>query len=955
MKIILTAYKRNKARKDFTIIQPVTIIGRSSDCDIHVNDSRVSRKHCKLVLSNGTLKVVDLSSTHGTYINGRRIQEAELTNGDRLSIGRIYFKVKFAHVSNTNEEEPTIVSNSGDILTTSVESDSREAILQSVRNSESEHLKDTSRKSDLRLDAPQKDDQPFSGEFAGMIPSNQEEGRFAQPNAEQDPAVSFRKAHFNHKSAQRRSSKPRKNGRSKSSSKSQKSEGNIIYKETSLAPSSAVTPPSDIFTPLAAPASPPPPRHLLREILRFKWTLIATFLFVSVPAIAAIWMLIKPVYQAKAEVRVRPVIPHLVFKTEDSGMIPFYQSFLNTQVAIIRSPTVLQHVLDQKDVQQTKWYKQPRRSPFRQPDTPLERIRKDLSVRPRPRTEIIDVAFTALNPKDAEIILNATLDNYIKYVSEASDKTKDELYRQLVEKYTSLEQEITGREVVLAKLRKELGTNDPDELVSKQRVRLDETKAELDKIKREISLLEWQRNELEKLLKESTHATNKYYGDPEWRRLNIAVKTAKHKLEVARKEFKDSHPRVIELKSEYEFAQKLLKSREKQLAEQQRLHLYSPSDNAGNKPNYWSELSDIRLRLKVLARQEKLLFDEAKNQSVIFETTFNKAERLNSENQAIRRKKRLFKAVSERLDQLDMERNVPASIRILTRAFAPSKPVKDRRLLFTMMVLCGALGMGIAGALLRANQNQTLYGAEDVSTSLQMPFLGLLPVVRKDKDLPFEENPVLVESIRIVRTALLSRIDSRQGSTVLISSADIGSGKSTVAIMLAKSLARIGKKILLIDADVRKPSLSGYFGLDSEPGFIEFLAGEASDQEVIFTTDTPRLSVMPSGKRTDGTEIELIANGAFTSRINRLRRNFDITLLDSPPILPVADARIIAGQVDGTIMVVRQEKSRRADVIDALASISSSGGKLLGTIFVGSTRHSYYQRDYYYRHDNGAK
>ena len=87
----------------------------------------------------------------------------------------------------------------------------------------------------------------------------------------------------------------------------------------------------------------------LERVLRFKWTIVLAFVLVAAPAVTAIWMFTVPKYTAKGEIRVRPIIPQLVFRTEDNGAIPFYQSYLNTQVAVMRSPAVLDKVLDQED------------------------------------------------------------------------------------------------------------------------------------------------------------------------------------------------------------------------------------------------------------------------------------------------------------------------------------------------------------------------------------------------------------------------------------------------------------------------------------------------------------------------------------------------------------------------------------------------------------------------------
>jgi len=195
----------------------------------------------------------------------------------------------------------------------------------------------------------------------------------------------------------------------------------------------------------------PSGNDIIESMFRYKWTILIVFVLVAVPAIAAIWTQIVPEYKARAEVRVRPIIPTLVFRTDDNGAIPFYEPFVNTQVSIIRSPYVLQRVLDTQEVQDTQWYKDPGQTLVQkllgnQPDPPMERLRDVLSVQPRRRTEIIDVALLSTSGKDAKVIVNAVVDKYIGYVSEQSNITKDTLYRQLVEQFKSLENEILGRE-----------------------------------------------------------------------------------------------------------------------------------------------------------------------------------------------------------------------------------------------------------------------------------------------------------------------------------------------------------------------------------------------------------------------------------------------------------------------------------------------------------------------------
>lgn len=127
--------------------------------------------------------------------------------------------------------------------------------------------------------------------------------------------------------------------------------------------------------------------------------MLSVLAVLTILAIFGVWTLIIPQFQANSEVRVQPIIPRLVFKTENNGLIPLYDSYVNTQVSIIRSQTILQRVLDQREVQETLWYKNPSKSILQKLGgkevPPLERIRDALSAQPRPSTEIIDVSFIA--------------------------------------------------------------------------------------------------------------------------------------------------------------------------------------------------------------------------------------------------------------------------------------------------------------------------------------------------------------------------------------------------------------------------------------------------------------------------------------------------------------------------------------------------------------------------------
>jgi len=832
----------------------------------------------------------------------------------------------------------------------------------------------------------------------------------------------------------------------------------------------------------------------LWAVLRYKWTILLITVLVAAPAITGVWMLIVPKYSARAEIRVRPIVHDILGQPH---MIPLYQNFMNTQVSILRSPTVLQRVLDQKDVQQTRWYKNPPKSLIKNEVRPaMERLRDVLSARPRRGTELVDVSFEARRRRDAELVVNALLDQYVRHIAEMADSTSDKIYKELSERYKSVEKEIEGLEGILIKLRAELGTGVPEELVAMKRVSLEEIEGKYRTVFLDMEVAKWRRRSLYKryILSMSNTAREKmrrlvactyeiqecrdelarlskefevnipkrstdderikamleglrgklsilnadrkseykgfrdsffrierryktlqarildnawrlevwkdipvekvsmasskknevddsvandggpalttrpamvqppYHQDATWHRMDVQVRTLKHRIKSAGSDFKPTHPTMVKLNGELKFAEDMLALRKAQLDEVWRNGLkpqtastpiISPGSPTAGLPkspesDHELQLQTVKAEVKLLTYQSGLLFKEVEKQRKEFAATFANAQKLEKENDALRHKRRQFASYRDSLYQMDLKRKAPGSISVMTRAISKSRPSSDRRVVFTAMSLVVGLGLGLGLAFLRANGDQAMYAPDDLPVNAaQGPFLGQLPLVAKSRRNPVEDNPMLAEGMRMVRTALVSRIREDRGSAILVSSANMGAGKTTFAVMLARSFALSGKKILLIDSDLRKRDLTGRFGLADEPGFIESLRHRCVDERSVFSTETRGLNFMPAGRRNDGIELELTANGAFGALIGQARSLYDLIILDSPPILPVADASILSRQVDGTVFVVRQESSNRAAVIDALASLGSAGGKLLGTVFIASQQKALYGGSYY--------
>lgn len=729
------------------------------------------------------------------------------------------------------------------------------------------------------------------------------------------------------------------------------------------------------FGPSASPRSMSrSPLQMMAAFFRYKWSIIFVTVLVACPLITYIWTRIVPEYRARAEIRICPIIRYLVFETAESGPIPFYESFVNTQVSVIRSITVLQRVLDQNEVQATRWYREPPISLLQrvldQPAAPpLERLRKSLNVNPRRRTEIVDISFSDKNASEAVAVLDTVVNEYLKFVGQKTGDDSSQMFQQLSDQYKALKNEITGRERVTSEFKRQLGTENPEGLISQKRLRIDELEATLSRLQQSISILEWKKQHAEEAAEEvndvpivsgTEEKKPQYFEDSEWRELSRNVKSIEYQLSIT--DYASSHPKIKKIQSDLEFARERLTEREQQLDYQWENRVRNvpgvprllsqqqtstdpitglPNANLPASTELGAGLTEVEQQLVQAEQEKKLLETELTQQQQEFQGLFDTAQLLTREQQTLAHKMEIFDAVRERLEQKRMERsmNAAGSIEVLTQAFSPSKPSKDRRIIFTVMVLFLSLGLGFGMALLRILRNQSISSISEMTQVARTPFLGCLPLVPQGWSPDCDESPLMIESVRALRTQLLVSLGEISCPKLLITSANAGTGKTSFTMILAKSLARAGKRVLVVDADFYCRMLSRRCKLLDRPGFLDSMRNQCFDPRHIYESSTENLSILPSGQQVDEGEIvEDIANGTFKKWCTQIDNSFrfDIVLLDSPPILPVADALILAGQVDGAIMVERENISQRASVQTAQVRLQSNGGHLVGAVFIGS-------------------
>ncbi len=284
-------------------------------------------------------------------------------------------------------------------------------------------------------------------------------------------------------------------------------------------------------------------------------------------------------------------------------------------------------------------------------------------------------------------------------------------------------------------------------------------------------------------------------------------------------------------------------------------------------------------------------------------------------SEALETRERTYTSLLTQYEAARLEEAVRANaISVVEEANAPNRPAKPRHPVNLALGLAVGLVSGIALALLAENLDTTLYTAEQIENATQMETVGQIPASKDDLSiarLGAGHYPQL-ESFRRLRTNILAS-GSGGSQVALLTSAKRGEGKSTVSANLAVTIAQSGREVVVVDCDLRLPTVHKLFDLPNKRGLTNILAGEVSVDESIQYSAFPRVQVITSGPLPPN-PTELLGSQRMLDLIEQLKTQFDFIILDTPALLSVADAAVLAPAVDNVILVVAQSQTRRGDV-----------------------------------------
>src|SRR5258708_11526192 len=326
--------------------------------------------------------------------------------------------------------------------------------------------------------------------------------------------------------------------------------------------------------------------------------------------------------------------------------------------------------------------------------------------------------------------------------------------------------------------------------------------------------------------------------------------------------------------------------------------------------------------------------------------------------------KQVYDGLLQRLKEASVSASLKASnIRIVDAAEPPTKPVKQKIPLNLGVAAILGLGLGFCAAFLQERLDDTLKGTDDVERLFGLSAVGLIPAVsqpngnyhgvsrllehtkalsRKENgngrksnaawyriDEEGKQNAPLVEAFRSLRTSILLSTADHPPSSLLVTSTQPGEGKTTIATNLAIALAQVGQRVLLVDADLRSPSLHRLFVVLQNFGLVSYLTGHQDWHGVVRPSASPGLDLLFCGPIPPNPS-ELLSSRSMGELIRSAREQYEFVILDSAPMLALADSRILATLVSGVLLVVKNAMIPREQVKQALFGIQSVGATVIG-------------------------
>ena len=670
----------------------------------------------------------------------------------------------------------------------------------------------------------------------------------------------------------------------------------------------------------------------LRAILFMHWVLVVSIVGGSLVVALAGSLLVTPLYRSQAILHISPVWGQ-EFKVEqvlneELNRIRNTRQFYRTQMEIMVSRPVMDRVTE--------------RFLEAYPEAGVDRgdIKEALSITPVPSSELLDVSFMWPEPDQAASLANLVCEVYSDQNLEARRSASREAQHYLAKRLVEFEARIedASTEVLDYQLEHDLADVEEDitELSSRMRA-LSEAKGTMttDRVLLEATVVahgaQLARRSYAELSNDiDTPLIHDYNRE-------LAKAETEHARVVA--QYGPQHPTYLASASLVEKLEQALRTQVEEV------------------------LATERARLETLRQKEtdlQIAIDEAKQQLLKRQALTADYEKLHME---LKQAREFHEALRTRDHELELAAQTQLNnIRIVETAQPAGRPIKPNWMMNFVIALITGLLAGVAAAFIRYYSDDRLASPAEIVTFLRVPYLGMVPEVTgepasKERALYSYQRPrsSVAEAIRAIRT-LIEHESGQAGQPrrlLLVTSAVASEGKTESAVRLGIAYADLGRRVVVVDADLRRARLHKLFDEPRGKGLADVLKGEATIQESVRPTEVPGVFLLPAGSSVERPN-ELLATVPREDLLARLLAEFDMVILDTPPASFLSDSLLLAPLVDGVVMVVRDGAVSRRLVLDTVDRLKQVEAPMAGVIVnavqtgPGSARYNYYYYGYGY-------
>jgi len=725
--------------------------------------------------------------------------------------------------------------------------------------------------------------------------------------------------------------------------------------------------------PEAGPPRVLSPRVVLRAMRRHWWQILLIWAVLSAGMVAGVKKYVKPSYEAAAILQVEPTNRSVLAPTAMSNDL---DAFMQTQLQLLTSSDVVALALKNPKVAAL-----PR---IRMAGDPEFTIKKQLRVSIPLRSHAIVVSLATESPSDGALIVNSVVDAYTEISATLVDSTTRKLIKQYKEAKQKFEGEVERLREAMTTLTAKTGNADPQSnpaliaLESYKRYQERLNQVEMDRIEAEVAL----------------GVLNDAMRGIEQTQAGGAAPTDPAQLEEAAERFLQNDGEYRRILTEYQEAKAIYDQEErivKRKASDPALRHYrdkmatlrrdAQAYRVANLPAIREKLAggtltadgevdpvaaqtrrDLQIAKMTLA---KLQNEETQLREQLGQITIERTNEGNDALQAEFLKTDLSRAqdslskVAVMLSTLELESSGQASVSNVSPAKPLLRPTSDKRLMMTVAMPVVALMATLGLFLLIEIRSARVSDPDDVAARVRVGVIGVVPPLpsalpaRGPKALRDQRRKLeeFIQSLDHLRVVLCSRGPGGR-RCALITSAVGGEGKTTLAAQLAGRCANAGLSTLLIDADLRRPSLGELLEVPEGLGLVDILMGDATPEEsMVVIGNAGGFHLLPAG--TSGHDPSRLLQGERLGQlIARFREAFDIVIIDAPPVLAVPDALLLGRWADGAVIAVRHDTSRFPLVERAIKRLTTVGVSVLGVVVNGvrPTEASYENYHYHSSH-----